>query len=262
MQVKAFQRLRYLVCAVFILALRLVSWQGMAAIPAAERAALIALYNSTSGAGWTDKTGWKTPPLYTDGFAMPGTESGWHGVTVSADHVATILLSVNKLSGSIPTQLSNLTKLINPSLDLRWNALYTTDSALRTFLNTRQNGGNWESTQTILPTNLAAGSLSTNSVNVTWTPIAYTADTGGYRVYYSQYVGGPYTLFNTTANKSASSLPVTGLTSGMTYFFKVQTVTNPHTKNQNTVISQLSTPISDTTGLTTPGKAYLPTIVR
>ncbi|HLP47610.1 MAG TPA: hypothetical protein VK469_16810, partial [Candidatus Kapabacteria bacterium] len=57
------------------------------AIPALERAALIALYNSTNGDGWTNNSGWKTPPLDTDGFAMPGTENTWYGVYIVSDHV-------------------------------------------------------------------------------------------------------------------------------------------------------------------------------
>jgi Leucine-rich repeat (LRR) protein len=80
-------------------------------IPASERGALIALYNSTNGDSWTNKTGWKTPPLHTDGFAMPGTEGGWYGVTVSKDHVDTIIFYDNNLSGSIPSQLGNMSNL-------------------------------------------------------------------------------------------------------------------------------------------------------
>ena len=75
-----------------------------AAIPAAERAALIALYVDTNGDGWHDKTGWKTPPLAGDGFAMPGTECDWYSVWCDAGE--TTLLSIylygNLLSGSIP----------------------------------------------------------------------------------------------------------------------------------------------------------------
>ena len=48
-----------------------------AAITATERAALIAFYNSTDGDNWKDNSGWKTPPLDSDGFAMPGTENTW-----------------------------------------------------------------------------------------------------------------------------------------------------------------------------------------
>jgi Leucine-rich repeat (LRR) protein len=81
------------------------------AIPAEERTALIALYNSTNGDGWADKTGWKTSPLHTDGFGMPGTEGSWYGVTVTGGHVTKILMRCNKLTGEIPSELGDLSEL-------------------------------------------------------------------------------------------------------------------------------------------------------
>jgi hypothetical protein len=57
------------------------------AIPASERAALIAFYNSTNGDTWDNNRGWKAAPLHTDGFAMPGTEGNWFGVILSGDKV-------------------------------------------------------------------------------------------------------------------------------------------------------------------------------
>ncbi len=78
------------------------------AIPASERAALIALYNSTNGDGWKDNSGWKTPPLDTDGFAMPGTENTWHGVTVNNDHVIRLTLLNKNLTGTIPPDIGDL----------------------------------------------------------------------------------------------------------------------------------------------------------
>ncbi len=327
-------------------------------IPPIERAALIALYNSTNGDSWTDNSGWKTPPLHSDGFANPGTEGTWYGISCDADgrKVQTISLSNNNLvgtlppelgnlsnlyflrlshnqlngnipsqlgdlaqlgflfldhnqfTGSIPAELGNLTNLrffwfshnqftgnipsqlgnlakveflflghnrltgsIPPewsnltALEIFWvnanalagsiptgltglarlsdidigcNALYTDDETLRTFLNQRDPG--WQSTQTTAPTNLSAAPVTSSSVELSWTPIAYTYHPGGYRVLYSTTQGGGYTLFGTTADKTVSSMTVTGLTPDTTYYFVVQTQTSPHAGNQNTVYSTYS----------------------
>jgi|GEM_PF-4080348 len=78
------------------------------AILPAERSALIALYNSTSGDFWTNRSGWKTPPLHTDGFSMPGMEGTWHGVRIVNDQVIDINLGNNNLVGVIPVELGSL----------------------------------------------------------------------------------------------------------------------------------------------------------
>jgi hypothetical protein len=327
-----------------------------AQIPALERAALIALYNSTDGDNWTDSSGWKEPPLHTDDFAMPGTEGTWHGIALNQDETAVwqlnlsdnnldgpipdqigdlsnleylyatrnnltgsipaaignlsllrkLYLYLNQLTGSIPSQLGGLlnlsqiwlnqnelsgsippelgalpnltilhlyenqltgripselgsleelktlsldgnkltgplpptlTDLINlTSLNIGYNGLYADDGELLTFLNDKD--PDWADTQTIAPEDVSCSYLSDTSLYMSWTPISYTAVPGGYQVSYSATPGGPYTLFETITDKSISETQITGLDSNTTYYVVIQSQTEPHPNNQNTVVSE------------------------
>ncbi len=84
------------------------SW---AAISSTQRAALIALYNSTNGDSWTDNTNWKGISNEADGFSQIGTEGTWFGITVSAAQVVRIGLNANNLVGTLPAELGNITSL-------------------------------------------------------------------------------------------------------------------------------------------------------
>ena len=68
---------------------------------AADRAALEALYDATSGPGWNDSTNWKT--------AAPLSE--WRGVRTDEGRVIGLWLSRHNLTGTIPPELGNLTNL-------------------------------------------------------------------------------------------------------------------------------------------------------
>jgi len=128
--------------------------------------------------------------------------------------------------------------------------LFTNDSSLKIFL--MQFDADWEKTQTTTPENVSASATGAASIQVSWTPIVYNADTGGYRVFYSTTPGGPYTLFDTTTDKTVSQMNVTGLNPATTYYFLVQTRTNPHADNQNTVDSEYNAEVSAaTTGILT-----------
>ncbi len=95
-----------------LLALLSTSTPLLAAIPSAERAALIDLYNSTNGSGWKDHTGW---------LGALGTECNWYGIRCSSDatglHVFDISLRQNQLNGRIPASLGQLTNLQRLFLD-------------------------------------------------------------------------------------------------------------------------------------------------
>ena len=70
-------------------------------IPLEECEALVAFYNSTNGDGWVFNWGW----LNTD------TPCSWTGVWCNSNHVSILSLSENHLTGSIPSELGNLSTL-------------------------------------------------------------------------------------------------------------------------------------------------------
>lgn len=80
-------------------------------VPKIECEALVALYNSTTGAGWDRQENWLTTT----------TIGNWQGVTVSDGHVIELILPSNQLSGPIPPELASLANLL--TLQLSFNQL-------------------------------------------------------------------------------------------------------------------------------------------
>ncbi|MEQ1588486.1 MAG: gliding motility-associated C-terminal domain-containing protein, partial [Cyclobacteriaceae bacterium] len=74
-------------------------------VPAVQRSALVALYNSTAGASWTNNTNW-----------LNGDEAIWFGVTVTGCNITEIALDNNNLTGPIPAEIDDLPNLTNLSL--------------------------------------------------------------------------------------------------------------------------------------------------
>ena len=78
--------------------------QIIGGVPKAEYDALVALFNSTDGNNWTNKTNWLSDKPVKD----------WYGVYLDAfGNVSTLSLLSNNLKGSIPDEFINLTKLKN-----------------------------------------------------------------------------------------------------------------------------------------------------
>ncbi|MEE9464029.1 MAG: leucine-rich repeat domain-containing protein [Candidatus Neomarinimicrobiota bacterium] len=84
----------------YLILLLAISLPARAQVLESDSLALVALYNSTDGANWTNNTGWLTGPV-----------SNWNGVNVLGGRVTRILLYTNNLSGPIPAQLGNLSNL-------------------------------------------------------------------------------------------------------------------------------------------------------
>ncbi len=161
-------------------------------------------------------------------------------------------LAGNRFSGSIPSEVANLVNL--ESADIGYNALFSNDSDLITFLELKD--PDWAATQTIAPGNMAATPVNSTTINLTWDAIPYTGDTGGSRIFVGTTSGGPYTFFQQTSDKTITSMPVTGLNPGTPYYFVIQTRTDTHDNNQNVVESEYS---SEPTATTIP--AYTVTFI-
>ena len=72
-----------------------------------ERAVLIALYNATNGPNWTNNENWLSEAPLGD----------WYGVTSnSAGQVTQVVLDMNNLQGTIPSEIGQLNMLKNLSL--------------------------------------------------------------------------------------------------------------------------------------------------
>jgi hypothetical protein len=153
----------------------------------------------------------------------------------------------NDLTGALPSTLSNLTKLESGGSDFGYNGLFTSNASLASFLDGKQQGGDWRSTQTIAPAGVASGSATNNAVRLSWNPIAYTADAGSYGIYLSPTSGGPYTLRVTTPDKTVSSAIVSGLKPSTTYYAVVRATTNANPNNASAITSGNSAQVAFST---------------
>ena len=96
---------RILIIFVLCFAYTMTLAQGAGGNRASDSLALIAFYNSTDGDNWTNS--WElADPINT-----------WRGITVASDRVTRIELNSNRLSGSIPSELGNLSELTSLTLN-------------------------------------------------------------------------------------------------------------------------------------------------
>ena len=91
-------------CATLMLASLAVGAEALQAqgSVAGDRAALVEIYNATGGANWRATTNWLSEEALSE----------WHGVTTDENgRVSVLNLSWNRLSGTIPAELGDLTEL-------------------------------------------------------------------------------------------------------------------------------------------------------
>jgi len=119
-----------------------------------DRDVLVALYNATAGPGWANNTNWLSDkPL-----------AEWHGVTTDGNGRVTALnLSGNRLSGTIPPSLGNLSNLTR--LHLGWGPETQTGNKLSGSI-PAELGNLSNLTELILHANQLSGSIPTELGNL------------------------------------------------------------------------------------------------
>ncbi|HEX3131208.1 MAG TPA: hypothetical protein VH394_27985, partial [Thermoanaerobaculia bacterium] len=158
-------------------------------------------------------------------------------------------LAGNRLAGVVPRELLRLARLLDGNgLDLRWNALSAADQDVAAWLDAK--AGDWRSTQTLAPRNLAAHLAGPARVQLSWSPSRYQSG-GGYDVLHSTSPDGPFTRIASTDGKLSSSVNIEGLEPRTRHWFRVRAVTDPHPDNPNRVTS-LPGPAVDVVTLPAP----------
>ncbi|MES1245558.1 MAG: hypothetical protein ABUT39_28390 [Acidobacteriota bacterium] len=143
-------------------------------------------------------------------------------------------LSGNRFAGAVPRELIRLVRLLDGGLDLRWNGLTVADPDLADWLETK--AGDWRSTQTLAPRNLAAALSGPARVRLSWSPSRYRAE-GGYDVLHATSPDGPFTRIASTDGKLSTSVGLDGLAPRTRHWFRVRAATDPHPDNPNRVTS-------------------------
>ncbi len=160
----------------------------------------------------------------------------------------TLYLWANCLSGTIPGEIAGLHNL--KFMNIAYNGLETYDDQTVNFLLSWDY--DWENTQTKLPTDIKASLTDDGKIKLTWKPIPYTRDRGGYIISYAMSPKGPYLAHGKTADKKAKEYIIESVegASPVRCFYVIQSHTPPHKlygmsgKQQNEVLSQYSFPIA------------------
>ncbi len=154
----------------------------------------------------------------------------------------------NKLTGPVPREFMNLVNLNEPWVwikyydsDIGCNALFAEDPEVQAFLD--ENFEGWELTQTVSPESFEAEVVDyspvpgltwkSNRIRLSWQPIIYEGDAGGYEACIKESAEGPCLVsVGITKDKKQASFIASGLESNTEYFFDLVTKTYPHQENR------------------------------
>lgn len=240
--------------------------QNCNGIPDIECQALHSLYHATGGDNWTIKTNWLTNIHVGSWYGITVENQHVTGIVLPDNNLTgtippelgdlaklkSLMLDANQLTGEIPASLGTIDTLLllwldgnslsgdlpsflrEPPLyvDLRYNNLYSSSQEILNAVEDKHSD-RFAATQTLPPENLSARAAEIdgreeNRIVLSWEPISYSEDDGGYQVFFRKTPDPDYHYYGMTTDKSASSITISDLDPGAEYEFKVRTVTWAH----------------------------------
>ncbi|NJN14894.1 MAG: hypothetical protein HC822_00555 [Oscillochloris sp.] len=230
-----------------------------AAVSVAECTALLEFYARTGGENWLTATNWLA--------ASPNAPCDWFGVTCQNNRVTalelprnqlrgnafgplpdfpglrTLNLAGNQLIGPVPPTVCSLSKR-NIAANLSYNALFSRRSDTRTCLN--RIDPDWVNTQATPPRELRVGSITANSITITWEPTTANLPDAYYAISYATDSGDTYTFHGRTTNAQSGAYTLDGLASGLSHRIQVELVVPIQSANPAEVRSLESTLVAVT----------------
>jgi Leucine-rich repeat (LRR) protein len=159
----------------------------------------------------------------------------------------TLDVSLNALKGPFPPEITAMTGLDDHGSNFAYNGLFSNDANVRAFVNLKQEGGDFEETQTVMPTNVHLVETTDRSATLSWNTIRYDYYGGGYQVAASTTPNGPAVALATTSAKNLNSITIRNLQPATTYFFTVATVSHPISDQPNLITSDRTAAVQGTT---------------
>ncbi|ETR72481.1 MAG: hypothetical protein OMM_01685 [Candidatus Magnetoglobus multicellularis str. Araruama] len=153
------------------------------------------------------------------------------------DQLQSLSIASNQFASNMPESIQDLTNLKASDSDFRYNMLTAPNSDVADFMAEKQISNNWQSTQTLPPSNFQTITATNNMISFSWEPLEYTAD-GGYEICCSRNDGT--SKCDTMNSKALTSFELWGVLPNTSYDCKIRTITLPNIMNANRLVSAFS----------------------
>lgn len=150
-------------------------------------------------------------------------------------------IASNLFDGNMPEYLQSLSYLTANQSDFRYNMLTAPNDYVAAFMSEKQIDNDWQTSQTLPPTDFKALTSTNNMISFSWTPPVNTAD-GGYEIRCER---NDSTVKSDILNsKTLSTHELWGVLPGSYYECSIRSITLPNSYNSNRLVSSFSKAIT------------------